>query len=246
MAALTLCLSAQAAYPPALQGQTVEDPPTITLPAVAPTVGTAAARGALYEERVTQVLDAIVAGVSATSQEDSLAAFILAVDTAEALVRAVPGDAHAHYLYAVALGQRLELTGIREKVRLGAMTRAEAELALELDPDHPGAHHVLGRLHAGTMRMNPVSRFLARRVLGAEALEGASWERAEHHLIRAHELEPDNPRHTLELGVLYIDTDRPDEALEALRLAAEAPRRTPIDDQLVERAIRLIGSIEGG
>jgi hypothetical protein len=238
-------LSAQAAHPLPARGQTAEHRPPITMLPVDPSVGRAGASGPLYERRVALIGDALVTGVSATTREDSLASFILAVDTARALVQAAPGDADAHYLYAVALGQRLELSGTREKVRLGAATRAEAETALALNPDHPGAHHVLGRLHAGTMRMNPVARFLARRVLGAEALEGASWERAEYHFVRAHELEPDNPRHSVELGVLYLDTDRPDEALAILQLAAAAPHPTPIDTRLVQRAVRLIGTIEG-
>lgn len=239
-----LAVAAGAAQPPALTAQSAERRPTVTMPAVAPSVGLEAS-GPVYDRRVALIQDALAAGVTATTREDSLTAFVLALDTARALVREAPGDAHARYLHAVALGQRLELTGIREKVRLGAATRAEAETALELDPDHPGAHHVLGRLHAGTMRLNPVARFLAKRVLGAEALEGASWERAEDHFVRAHRLEPDNPRHSVELGVLYLDTDRPDEALRVLRLAAEAPRHTAIDALLVERALRLIDGIEG-
>lgn len=243
--AVLVLLAAQAAHPLPAGGQTAEDRPPVTMLPVDPSVGREGASGPLYERRVALIQQALVTGVSATTREDSLASFILAVDTARALVQAAPGDADAHYLYAVALGQRLEFSGTREKVRLGAATRAEAETALAFNPDHPGAHHVLGRLHAGTMRMNPVARFLARRVLGAEALEGASWERAEYHFARAHALEPDNPRHAVELGVLYLDTDRPDEALAVLRLAAEAPQPTPIDAGLVERAVRLIGTLEG-
>ena len=183
-------------------------------------------------------------GAVATSRADSLAAYVVAVDTAWALILSAPDDADAHYIYAVALGQRLELAGTRDKIRLGAATRAEAEAALVLDPDHAGAHHVLGRLNAATMRLGFVSRFLAKRLLGAKAMEGASWELAEHHFTRARELEPENPRHLMELGALYSDTNRPTEALEALELAIAAPRTDVGDSLAVERAVELIASLD--
>jgi Flp pilus assembly protein TadD len=194
---------------------------------------------ATHHRRAKLVRHALAQGLRAACRDDSLLAFQLAVDTASALVREDPHDAEAHYLYSVALGQRLELAGTREKIRLGALTRAAAENALEIDPDHAGAHHVLGRLHAGTMRLSSFVRFVARRILGAEALAGASWEKAEHHFTRARDLEPWNPRHSMELGVLYADTGRPGLALEALNAAIDLPRARLTDAPAVDRAMRV-------
>jgi uncharacterized protein (TIRG00374 family) len=197
-----------------------------------------------YERRTALVHGALVDGIMATCGRDSLAAFSLAVDTARALVLSAPNEAEAHYLYAVALGHRLELSGTREKIRLGAMTRAQAEMSLALDPDHAGAHHVLGRLNAAAMRLSSIMRFVARRLLGATALEGASWDQAEYHFTRAIALEPWNPRHSLELGVLYVDTGRPAEALAALTMAIAAPRAQVVDSIAVVRAIRVRASLD--
>jgi uncharacterized protein (TIRG00374 family) len=197
-----------------------------------------------YERRMALVRDALVDGIMATRREDSLAAFSSAVDTARALVLSAPQDAEAHYVYAVALGHRLELSGTREKIRLGAATRAQAEMSLALDPDHAGAHHVLGRLNAAAMRLSTLTRFVARRVLGATALEGASWDQAEYHFTRAIALEPWNPRHSLELGVLYADTGRPAEALAALSRAIAAPRTQVADSIVIDQAIRVRASLD--
>jgi uncharacterized protein (TIRG00374 family) len=198
----------------------------------------------MYERRSAMVRKALMDGIMATCREDSLAAFSLAVHTAQALVLSEPDDAEAHYLFAVALGHRLELSGTREKIRLGAATRAEAEMALALDPNHAGAHHVLGRLNAAAMRLSTLTRLVARRVLGAKALDGASWDQAEYHFSRALSLEPWNPRHSLELGVLYADTGRPSEAFAALTRAIAAPRVQLADSMVVVRAIRVRAGLE--
>lgn len=197
-----------------------------------------------HEQIAERVRLALEEGILATSRADSLTAFDVAVGGAAELARATPDDADAHYLFAVALGQRLELSGTREKIGLGQRCREEAEWALSIDPNHPGAHHVLGRLHAATMRLGRVTRFVARRVLGAEALSGASWDRAESHFISAGEIEPSNPRHWMELGKLYIDTDRPVEAAIALRRAATSTPVSESERLVVERARSALGALE--
>jgi glycosyltransferase 2 family protein len=216
----------------------------VTVVAVHPLHESGEPRTATYERRTLLIRRALEDGIRATSREDSLAAFSLAVDTAWALVSMAPDDPNSHYLYAVALGSRLELAGIREKIRLAAATRMAAETALALDPEHAGAHHVMGRLHAAAMRMSSVARWVARRLMGAEALERASWEQAEYHFRRACALEPGNPRHWMELGALYSDTGRRAEALSALKMAISTTQTGPGDSLAVERAIAILTTLE--
>jgi uncharacterized protein (TIRG00374 family) len=244
VAGLVLALSLSGSRRSPVSGQTVAARKPIVMDSVALTHPSKEDARRDYERRAALVHSALVKGIFAVNREDSLVAFTLAVDTARALMLSAQSDGNTHYLYAVALGQRLELSSIREKIRLGEATRNEAETALALDPDHPGAHHVLGRLNAAAMRLSALTRFVARRILGASALEGASWERAEYHFGRAHALEPGNPRHSLELGVLYMDTDRPAEALAALRRAIAARPVHATDSVIVNRAIRLRASLD--
>jgi len=194
-----------------------------------------------YQSMVDTIMTAVEAGILASSRADSLTAFDLAVHVSSELIRFMPRDAHAHYLYAVSIGQRLELSGTREKVRLGQQCREQAELALTLDPDHPGALHVLGRLHAGTMRLSRITRFVA----SAEALEGASWENAEHYFTRAGELEPSNPRHWTELAQLYLDTGRPKRAKITLQRALAGSATRESERLVLERAGRMLENLEG-
>jgi uncharacterized protein (TIRG00374 family) len=198
-----------------------------------------------YQSMVDTITNAVEAGILASSRADSLTAFDLAVHVSSELIRLAPEDAHAHYLYAVSIGQRLELSGTREKVRLGQQCREQAELALTLDPDHPGALHVLGRLHAGTMRLSRITRFVAKHLLGANALEGASWEKAEHYFTRAAELEPSNPRHWTELAQLYVDTGRPTRAKDALQRALAGAATCESERLMLDRAGRMLENLEG-
>lgn len=241
-ASLVLALAGSMSWPGSIEAQA--GPGSIHVAPVRPLHALEGDPAAVYSRRMGLVRSSLDLGAVATSHADSLAAYSVAVDTAWALVLMAPDDADAHYIYAVAVGQRLELAGTREKIRLGAVTRREAEAALALDPDHAGAHHVLGRLSAATMRLGFVARFVARRILGAGAMDGASWELAEYHFTRARDLEPENPRHLMELGALYSDTNRPAEALEALKEAIAAPRVEVGDSLAAERAIQLMASLD--
>jgi uncharacterized protein (TIRG00374 family) len=198
------------------------------------------------ERTKARVLQDIMIGIAAATEADSTVAFSRAVDGGRLLVAQGPDDADAHYLLSLALGLRLETAGLRDKVRMGGETRREAETALRLDPEHAGAHHIMGRLHAATMRLGSVARFIAGRVLGADALAGASWDQAETHFRRAQAIEPDNPRHPMELGMLYMDTDRPELAAVALRRASSVELGASADSAAVLRARVLLESLAAG
>jgi glycosyltransferase 2 family protein len=245
-AGVMLALALLVTRPASVSAQEVRSPGTVEVVPVSPLLGSDEDRAEANARRMRLVRRSLEDGMLATSYDDSLTTFSLAVDTAWALILMTPDDPEAHYVYAAALGQRLELAGTREKIRMGAGSRSAAEAALALDPDHAGAHHVLGRINAATMRMSFVARFVARRLLGAKALDGASWEQAERHFARARDLEPGNPRHSMELGVLYADTGRPAEALEALKQAIAAPRTDVSDSLAIDRAIQVMASLDCG
>jgi Flp pilus assembly protein TadD len=84
---------------------------------------------------------------------------------------------------------------------------------------------------------------VARKILGANVLEGASWETAEFHFREARRIEPSNPRHTMELGALYTDTDRPELAREVLADAVARVPREAGDSLAVARARTLLAGL---
>lgn len=180
-------------------------------------------------------------GFKVSEEACAMEAFGQAVALARDAVAAHPELAEAHYALSLALGGRMEHLGTRDKIGAAAEVKAEAERALELEPEHPGAHHILGRLNAAAMRMSGVKRFLARSLLGASALDGASWDNAEQHFLAARAAEPNNPRHAMELGALYLDTGRPEKALAVLTALLDSPRvDTDPDRVAVDRARTLL------
>lgn len=196
--------------------------------------------GAQSTTGIAEVKALVVRGILAGDREAAELSFRSAVERARNCVAEEPQDPNSHYALAVALGYHLERQGLRKQFAMAAEVRREAERTLELDPDHPGAHHVLGRLHAGAMRLNRMARLILREVAGASVLEGASWTRAEHHFRRAWEEDPSSPRHAMELGALYLDTDRPELARVVLLEATRVPPREMSDSLATARAWTLL------
>jgi tetratricopeptide (TPR) repeat protein len=133
--------------------------------------------------------------------------------------RAVEADslgADGHFLLARAIGQTALTKGTRERIRLASDIRREALRAIELDPQHDGAYHVLGRWNAEIMRLSGLSRFMARQFLGAGIFGQASWDSAIANLERAVEIDPRRIIHRLDLARVYVDRKRYDDASREL------------------------------
>lgn len=131
---------------------------------------------------------------------------------ARALSRLDPHGAGAWYWLAATRGMQADREGGRARIRLASGAYEAAQRALELDPEHPGAHHVMGRVAAAVMRLNTATRLLVIHLLGGEALSGATWAEAERLLSFAERHAPDVADHHYELAALYRDTDRWEEA----------------------------------
>jgi len=133
------------------------------------------------------------------------------------------------FALAVVLGRRADIEGGRTKVVVASDFHRELEAVLALDPEHPQAHHLMGRLYAGVRRMSSVLRWIATNLLGGDQLKKATWEAAEEHLAFAEERGPDIADYHLQLGNLYRDTGRPDLALREARHVLALPIRTPME-----------------
>lgn len=114
-------------------------------------------------------------------------------------------DPEAHFHLARALGRRALSVGVRDRVKFGKEVRAEALEALRLDPNHPGALHVMGVWNAEVMRLNGIQRFFAKNVLGGGVFGEASWDKAVSYMERAVAADPDRIVHHLDLGKIYAD-----------------------------------------
>lgn len=148
--------------------------------------------------------------------------------------RAVAADslgAEGHFVLAAAVGRASLTMGKKERIRRARVIRDEALRTIELDPHHDGAYHILGRWNAEIMRLSGLSRFFAKRFLGAGIFGKASWEEAIADMERAVELDPGRLYHRLELAEIYVDRRRYDEARAQLQEIGRLPNRELMDDE---------------
>ena len=146
--------------------------------------------------------------------------------------RAVTADslgADGHFALAAAVGQAALTLGKKERIRRARVIRDEAQRAIALDPRQDGAYHILGRWNAEIMRLSGLSRFFAKRLLGAGIFGEASWEGAISNMERAVQLDPGRLYHRLELAEIYVDRKRYDDARTQLRELEALPDREVMD-----------------
>lgn len=165
---------------------------------------------------------------------------------ARAAVAAHPDDPGRRFGLAVVLGRRANAEGGRTKVRAASELHRELEALLVLDPEHARARHMLGRLHAGVLRMNGAVRWIATRLLGGGALRAASWEEAERNLAFAESRDPAVADHHLQLANLYRDTGRPRLALREVEHVLALPASAPSEREVREEAARLGEALRDG
>jgi regulator of microtubule dynamics protein 3 len=156
--------------------------------------------------------------------------------------RSVAADSlgsEGHFAVAATVGRASLTMGKKERIRRAKIIHDEALRTIELDPDHDGAYHILGRWNAEIMRLSGLSRFFAKSFLGAGIFREASWEAAIANLQRAVELDPARIYHRLELARIYADRKRYQEARDQLGQIEALPDRELLDPVYRERAAAL-------
>jgi tetratricopeptide (TPR) repeat protein len=158
-------------------------------------------------------------------------------------VAADPNGADGHFALSQAIGRASLTLGKKERVKRAKEVRDEALKAVELDPRHDGAYHVLGRWNAEIMRLSGIQRFFAKSFLGGEVFNQASWANGFQYMEKAVSLRPDYIYHHLDLAEMYIDEERWADARSQLELIATLPIIDAMDPNYKTEAQRLLTSI---
>jgi FimV-like protein len=164
--------------------------------------------------------------------------------TAERLARraitADPSDAEAHFDLARALGRVALSVGKKDRVKYAKEIRAHALEALRLQPEHPGALHVLGMWNAEVMRLSGVTRWMAKNFLGGRVFDEASWPRAVDYMERAVRVDPARIVHKLDLARIYLDIGEKAKAREQLDAVLRGQQVEMNDPRYQEEARELL------
>jgi len=149
--------------------------------------------------------------------------------------------AQGHTWLAGTLGYIALESGTEKKLALSRELQREAERAIEIDPADDAAWSILGSLYRALGNVGWLERALASLFVGSVPRGG--YEEAESAFRKAIALAPDIMRHRYELGILYVDMGRKEEARRVLEKAATLEIRTAIDRPRLEK---IRGLLSGG
>lgn len=175
------------------------------------------------------------------AQEEAEGDFRKAAGYARACLRSDSTSSAGHTWLAAALGYLALEATLHEKLRLTAEMSEEIDKAIALAPDNDAAYSMRGSFYRALGNAGWFERKLAVLLFGS-VFDGG-YEEAEAALKKAMELAPDVMRHPYELGVLYLDWGRTDEARVMLERAAQLPLRVAIDVPRREKIRMLLSQL---
>jgi tetratricopeptide (TPR) repeat protein len=142
------------------------------------------------------------------------------------------------YWRGAAEGRRALNAGSGYGAELAQRVYDGAHAILALEPDHGGAHNLLGKLNYEIMSLSTVERFIGRVLVRKQALRDSSWESAELHLRAAAESWPDLVLFQFDLAQLHRKRGRDDDARTVLRRVTEMVPLHPPDAAFQDDARR--------
>jgi tetratricopeptide (TPR) repeat protein len=162
---------------------------------------------------------------------------------AERAIRADSTKADGHYALAMVLGRLSRTKGSKERVKYAKIIYDEATRAVQINPNHNFAHHVLGAWNAEVERLSSFQRFFAKALFGGGFMSKANWDDAVSHLERAVAIRPDWIYHRLELAQIYTDVGAYSKAREQLMAIPSLPTQDVLDPQYRKEAADLLERI---
>jgi tetratricopeptide (TPR) repeat protein len=140
---------------------------------------------------------------------------------AKKAMEADPKSSEAHLAAAIAYGVMTDFVDDRTKIEYSKTIKAEAENAIELDPNNDYAYLVLARWNFEMTQLNPILKGIAELLYGQ--MPPASQEKALEDFQKAVELAPDKMIHHFCYGEALARVGRKAEARaeyqKVLRLA---------------------------
>jgi tetratricopeptide (TPR) repeat protein len=160
---------------------------------------------------------------------------------AKRCIEASPNTAEGHTWLAAAYGYLALHEGNKRQVELSRAILDETAKALALNPRDDAALSIRGSLYRALGNVGWLQRQMAGIFIGG--LPDGGFAEAEQCLLQAISLAPDVMRHRYELGVLYNDWGRRDDARKAFEGAVNLPVRVAIDVPRLEKTKTYLESL---
>lgn len=182
-------------------------------------------------------LSSVQAGL--LSGDAKLTLYLEAERQARACIAADSTVAEGYTWLAVSLGNLAMFEGSKAKVRLCGEIKHALDRALLLKPDDDIAYTILGSFYRALGNVSWIERQLASVFLGS--LPDGGYPEAEVALKKAIALSPGTLRHQKELGMLYVDWGKEEEARAVLQGCLVLPitlASDPADRERVRATLR--------
>jgi tetratricopeptide (TPR) repeat protein len=157
----------------------------------------------------------------------------LALGYAQRAAALAPNDAEAQLSAGITYGKMLPFMGAKEQVDASPRIKRAVDKTLRLDPRNDYAWHILGRWHRVLADIGGVKRALAGAIYGG--LPKGSNEEAAKCLEKAIALNPKRLMHYIELGRVYAQMGRKEEARKIINKGLAMPN---VDKDDAEAKVR--------
>lgn len=163
-------------------------------------------------------------------KKDKMAYFLRARKYAESAIKTCGKCADGYYAMSVAMGQLALTAPNKDKIEAVKAIKSNAEKALQYNPQHGRAWHVLGKWHYEVDGLNVVERTAVKLMYGG--LPPASIEQSISAYEKARQLEPYFVLNYLELAKAYKRAGRKQQAIAILQKLPSIPNQTADDNRI--------------
>jgi tetratricopeptide (TPR) repeat protein len=132
-----------------------------------------------------------------------------------------PNDCEAQLSPAISYGKMLPILSSKEQIDASPRIKASVDKALALDPRNDSAWHILGRWNRVLADIGAVKRTLAGAMYGK--LPVGSLPEAERCLNKAIAIDPTRLMHYIELGRVYAQEGRKEDARRLINKGLAMP-----------------------
>ncbi len=161
---------------------------------------------------------------------------------AETAIKVNPSGADAYYALSVAMGRRALIESGNDKVKAVREIKTNADKAVQLNPNHGRAWHVIGKWNYEVNNLSGLEKAALKVFYGG--LPPASLKNAISAYEKAKKLEPNFALNNLELAKAYHKNDEDAKAITLLKQLPSFPDKTLDDSHIKAEGKKLLEKLQ--
>ena len=169
----------------------------------------------------------------ASDNQEKLRLGYIALDYSTRAAACGPKDCDAQLAPAITLGKMLPYLPTKEQVSASPRIKESVDKALAINPHNDTAWHILGRWNRVLAEVSSAKRLVAGLIYGQ--LPKGSIEEAEQDMKKAIAINPHRLMHYIELGRIYAEMGRKQEAREFINKGLAMPDTEKDDPETKQR-----------